>query len=162
MRGTMDVYTTTEYIPDDSDGIFLAGPTVRDQETINGWRLEAIDLFSKIDFEYDLYVPEFCRGQPLYWTYERQVMWELKALQKARIILFWIPRSNELPARTTNIEFGEYINSNKIVVGCPDSAIHMEYIRSRCKFNGIPVHNELQTAVMMAKAMFESRRMLWG
>ena len=37
-----------------------------------------------------------------------QTMWESAAMHLASAIVMWIPRSKEHPARTTNIEFGEW------------------------------------------------------
>ena len=46
----------------------------------------------------------------------------------ASVILFWIPRSEKNPARTTNIEFGEWYKKEGVYIGWPDDAIHNEYI----------------------------------
>jgi hypothetical protein len=148
-----------ELPPETSDGIFLAGPTMRDVDELAGWRKEAFEIFEE-KFKCDLYIPEFRDGKASDWTYDRQVLWEISLLAHARVIMFWIPRSTELPAFTTNIEFGEWVNSGKVVIGCPDDAEKMDYIRTRCKFSGIPVHKTLKETVEAAMAMFQARRLL--
>lgn len=158
MKGMMEVYQTLEFPPITSDGIFLAGPTARDIDKLCGWRKGAFEIFDE-EFKCDLYIPEFRNGKTSDWTYDRQVIWEISLLNHARVIMFWIPRSEELPAFTTNIEFGEWVNSGKIVVGCPDGAEKMDYIRTRCKFNNIPVHKTLKETVEAAIAMFQARKL---
>ncbi len=64
-----------------------------------------------------LVIPEYMTEFPNDWNYSRQVSWERKWLELADIIVFWIPRSEELPAYTTNIEIGQYLLSDKIIVG---------------------------------------------
>lgn len=58
----------------------------------------------------------------------QQTEWERTAMHCASAIVFWIPRSEKNPARTTNIEFGEWYKKNNVFVGWPDGAVHNEYI----------------------------------
>ena len=161
MKGMLEVYQTLEWPAKESDGIFLAGPTQRDANKLDGWRKKAFDIFDEKEFKHDLYIPEFRDGKPPGWTYDRQVLWEMSLLAHARVIMFWIPRSEKLPAFTTNIEFGEWANSGKkIVVGCPAEAERMEYIRTRCKLNGVPVHGTLEETVEAAISIFQASRLV--
>ena len=69
----------------------------------------------------------------------------------ASAIVFWIPRSSKHPARTTNIEFGEWYKQPHVFVGWPDDAIHNEYIEVKLKEQGktrySTLHDVLREAV---------------
>ena len=107
--------------------IFLAGPTPRSSSVLS-WRPTAVDILSSIDFHGFVFVPE--RND---WTvkfdYVDQIEWELAGLLHCGVIAFWVPRDTEtMPAFTTNVEFGMYINSGKILYGRPDGAPHTRYL----------------------------------
>lgn len=56
-------------------------------------------------------------------------MWEREALTEATIIMFWIPRSlPDMPAFTTNVEFGYWLHSGKVIYGRPDDASKIKYL----------------------------------
>lgn len=146
---------TLEKIPENKTIIFLAGPTYR---TIVGdnkilptiWREEAINKLREQGYNDYICVPEF-RDILEDWTYSRQVDWEKEALVKSKVILFWIPREvKTLPAFTTNIEFGEWMHSGKIVVGAPKEATHMRYIIEKCSRLNIPYSETLDNCVYAA------------
>ncbi len=130
-------YVLDKMMEDSTNSIFLAGPTYRVTKgnvVPKGWRAEALNILEEKGFDGVVYVPEYSDVQPADWTYSRQVDWERTALSISKIILFWIPRDiKTLPAFTTNIEFGEWLNSGKIVVGAPSNAAHIRYIKERCK-----------------------------
>jgi hypothetical protein len=102
-----------------------------------------------------LYTPEW-NTKPEGWTYEKQLLWEVKHLNTAHIILFWIPRSEDLPAFTTNIEFGENLHSGRIVVGSPPEASHIRYLQTRCKLLDIPWHTTLGSCCHAALEMLHA------
>ena len=94
--------------------IFLAGPTPRDKE-ITSWRNEACKILEKLNFDGLVYIPEYSSWKPKA-DYVDQAMWERKALTNASIIVFWIPRKlPEMPAFTTNVEFGYWLHTNKVI-----------------------------------------------
>lgn len=139
------IYYTCEE-PTQAGGIFLAGPSLREDQKGVSWRPDVIRILRMIKIRPVIYVPEYRDGiQPEGWTYEKQVEWEVKCLALARTILFWIPRSEKLPAFTTNIEFGEWLHSDKIVIGWPKEATRMEYIRHRCKMKGMTIHHGINS-----------------
>lgn len=108
-------------------GIFLAGPTPRDKSVIS-WRIDAINKIIDLGFEGVIYSPENSDGSPKA-DYVDQAVWERKALTEASVIVFWIPRELEtMPAFTTNVEFGYWINRNKIVYGRPEHARKTKYL----------------------------------
>ena len=56
-------------------------------------------------------------------------MWEREALTDATVIVFWIPRKlPEMPAFTTNVEFGYWLRSGKVIYGRPDDAAKIKYL----------------------------------
>jgi len=61
----------------------------------------------------------------------RQTDWEWASLDKASVIMFWIPRKlPEMPGFTTNIEFGMFMSSapEKVILGFPETAEKMRYL----------------------------------
>lgn len=55
--------------------------------------------------------------------------WEREALTEATTIIFWIPRQlTDMPAFTTNVEFGYWLHSNKVVYGRPDNSEKNRYL----------------------------------
>lgn len=107
--------------------IFLAGPTPRGAQE-NSWRKDACYQLEELGFDGVVYVPEYSSWKPKE-DYVNQAMWERNALTEATIILFWIPRKlPELPAFTTNVEFGYWLPSKKVIYGRPDNASKIKYL----------------------------------
>ena len=102
--------------------IFLAGPTVRgNQLHLISWRYEAVDFFAKIGFEGTLVIPEFSDRRMSDKDRPELPLWEYNGLKRADCILFWIPRTRELIALTTNWEHGLWVGRemNKVILGYP-------------------------------------------
>lgn len=129
-----------------SPAIFLAGPTPRTAE-VPSWRPKAIELFKHQGFEGSIFIPEAQSG--VYTSYIHQVEWEFHHLEKADKILFWIPRNlKTMPAFTTNVEFGLYVKSGKIIYARPDSAPKNKYLDALYqKFNDTPIFDSLEAAI---------------
>ena len=156
-----NVYTVRDVLPDPNlpsnfvkPSIFLAGPIERRKEGVAPklprWRDEAKKHLEKQKERWRVFDPEW-ETKPVGWSYEKQVSWEVTALQAAGIILFWIPRKlPELPAFTTNIELGEWLHSGKIVVGAPKDAPHTKYAETRCRWEGVPWRNDLEELCLAA------------
>ena len=107
--------------------IFLAGPTPRDVNTLS-WRPDVCQKLEKMGFDGVAYVPEYSDGKPMK-DYMHQVEWEREALTQASIILFWIPRKlPEMPAFTTNVEFGYWLHTGKVLYGRPESSSKNRYL----------------------------------
>lgn len=84
-------------------------------------------------------------------SYDEQVAWELEALKQASIIVFWIPREIEtMPAFTTNVEFGFWAQSGKVMLGAPTNAPKMKYLRELAKRYSIPTYNDLDSILAAA------------
>ncbi len=107
--------------------IFLAGPTPRGENAIS-WRTDAIQILKQLNFDGLVYVPEYSTWKPKE-DYVDQAMWERDALTNATVIAFWIPRQlPDMPAFTTNVEFGYWLHSGKIIYGRPDEASKIKYL----------------------------------
>ncbi len=133
-------------------GIFLAGPSPRSAEDIN-WRPGAVDTLKEIGFTGIVYVPLPRDGN---WSpeYDAQVSWELKYLEGATCIAFWIPRDlNYLPGFTTNVEFGLYVRSGKIILGYPVGAPKMKYLDLLAKKFKVPIKHTLRDTLIKAVQM---------
>lgn len=126
--------------------IFLAGPTPRDI-SVKSWRPDFISALEKKGFKGSIYAPENrVLGSP--YDFNKQISWEVKGLNKANLVVFWIPRNlKDMPAFTTNIEFGEFMHSNKIVVGFPPESVNNRYIGKRCKMHKIPLFDSIEKMV---------------
>jgi hypothetical protein len=109
--------------------IFLAGPSPRGNSDYD-WRPEALDCLSSASFAGTVYVPLPRNGLYLPdYDHNAQVDWELKYLEDCDAIAFWIPRDVlKLPGFTTNVEFGLFVRTGKIVLGYPLEAQKMKYL----------------------------------
>lgn len=129
--------------------VFLAGPSPREERHYN-WRPEAIELLQRIDFDGAVFIPLPRDGNWLD-DYDAQVAWELKYLDRATAIAFWIPRDREnLPAFTTNVEFGMFVKSGKIALGYPKKAIKMRYLHALAEMEGVPIATTLEATIQHA------------
>ena len=107
--------------------IFLAGPTPRNNNVIS-WRTEACNKLEELGFDGVVYVPEYSTWKPKT-DYVDQAMWERQALSEATVILFWVPRKlPDMPAFTTNVEFGYWLHSGKVIYGRPNDAEKIKYL----------------------------------
>lgn len=128
--------------------IFLAGPCPR-KNYEEDWRNEAIEYLKEAGFDGVIFNPTnpyYDASDPLY--LEKQTMWEQKAIHMSDKIVFWIPRTEEHPALTTNIELGEFLteeNIDKILIGMPDFAIKNNYIKIRLKMLNKYYDTDLKT-----------------
>ncbi len=131
--------------------IFLAGPTYRGDKS-KSWRKEALLLLEELKYDGVVIIPEpqsdIIDDKLL--EYNTTVEWERKMINACDIILFWIPRSDELPGFTTNIEYGNFINSQKIVVGSPIDAPKVRYLQSMANELKMPWFDTLKDTLSYA------------
>lgn len=144
--------------------IFLAGPTPRDED-VDTWRPEALAILEELGYDGTVYVPE-SEDWKKHDRYDDQVEWEWQALDMGAVILFWIPRDlaltkkgeMKMPAFTTNVEFGLYARSGKCLLGAPENAAKMGYLRKLAKRTGMELHTGLRESLIAAvertKTMF--------
>lgn len=134
-------------LPDDDTiknhgGIFLAGPTSRNQLIEMNWRKEAVRLLRDFGFRGWIYVPENRGGYGKEWNrnlsgefdapeWETKRLWEHPA---TRAKVFWIPRDDhELFGLNTNWEAGyacgvivQGAPVEEIFIGWPEKANRMK------------------------------------
>ena len=129
--------------------IFLAGPTPRDPGT-KSWRPEALVLLQELGFDGHVFVPEDRNGG-FHGDYTHQVQWETDALNMADVIVFWVPREmGTMPALTTNIEWGKWADSGKAILGAPDWAVSMRYLKWQANEYKVPLYVDLKTTLARA------------
>ena len=124
----MKIIHSDQQIPDDiKPAIFLAGPTPRLSKPCPSWRPEALAILEK-EFAGTVLIPEYSTYRPMR-SYDEQVEWEWKGLNACDVVVFWVPRCLEtMPAFTTNVEFGYYIDKKTSVYGRPDGSAKNTYL----------------------------------
>nr|WP_042184377.1 nucleoside 2-deoxyribosyltransferase domain-containing protein [Kibdelosporangium sp. MJ126-NF4] len=129
--------------------IFLAGPTPR-RDDVPSWRPEALAEIERQwtrDGTLVVFVPEPPDGTR-YPSYDDQIAWEERWLDAADGILFWVPREmSTLPGLTTNIEFGRYESSGRVVLGAPETAQHVRYMQHHARQRGARVTSTLPETI---------------
>ena len=114
--------------------LFLAGPTPRN-ENVTSWRPQALEILNDLDFSGIVYVPE---DQIKIGTVDhyKHFLWEQEALENADLVVFWVPRKlPDMPAFSTNVEFGYWLRTKKVIYGRPDDAEHIGYLDKLYKFS---------------------------
>lgn len=166
------IYYSDENIDNiEKGGLFLAGPTPRDETTIS-WRIEALEYLKEYDG--NIFIPERKNGWDNF-DYVDQIDWELNAMDKSEHLMFWIPRNLQtMPAFTSNIEFGYNIKNRDFFYGRPDDAPKCRYLdvlykkhkslpilnslKSLCEFIIMKQHFDLRTAKHIATVLNYSRK----
>jgi nucleoside 2-deoxyribosyltransferase len=129
--------------------LYLAGPTPRNAEVCS-WRPQALQLLESMAYDGVVFIPESQDGQRR-GDYDRQMTWELDAMRRSDIILFWVPAEREtLPAYTTRVEFGLQVNSGKVILGIPQNAYKARYMEKLAKKYRITAHDTLEETVEAA------------
>ena len=106
--------------------IFLAGPTPRSVD-VKSWRPEAIKILRDLKFDGTVLIPEHKSSGNF--NYLNQVEWEWEGLEGCSKIVFWVPRDlKTMPAFTTNVEFGSYVRSGRVIYGRPDNSPKNDYL----------------------------------
>ncbi|GIF97673.1 hypothetical protein [Catellatospora citrea] len=129
--------------------VFVAGPMPRDPVTPS-WRPEALRLITQhwsVDGSLVVFVPEprDRHRPPVGYVHQ---LWEDRWMSVVDAILFWVPR--ELPATpglTTNVEFGRYEGSGRVVLGMPPHAQSVRYLRHFADLHEAPVADTLPETV---------------
>jgi 8-oxo-dGTP pyrophosphatase MutT (NUDIX family) len=108
--------------------VFLVGPTPRAETGGESWRPAMIEALRQAGYDGVVYVPETEDGQWKH-SYTDQIAWEQKYLHQCDVVIAWVPRDLEtMPAFTTNVEFGEFVASGKLIYGRPDGAPKTRYL----------------------------------
>jgi len=134
--------------------IFLAGPTPRKSDVVS-WRPKAIEILKEAGFDGTVLIPER-KDWSVQFDYTDQVQWERIGLELASTILFWVPRHMEdMPALTTNIEFGYWVakSPERVLYGRPNDAPNNRYLDWLiCQENkdAVVIYNDLKSLLLVA------------
>lgn len=164
------VYYGSKIDPDvmrEVGSIFLAGPSPREAR-VQSWRPAAIETLKAFNFEGYVFIPEHDNGMAIPegqpgMTKQDLWEWEQQALEVAHVIAFWVPREKStLPGLTTNIEFGMWMTSGKVVFGAPKMAEDVGYMRYVCEKQNIKqadtLHGTMHLAVLANVLGLTARR----
>lgn len=128
------VYSQEPFPKDEMKSIFLAGPVPRKEYELS-WKNEALEILDSMGYNGVVYIPENRNPEQKEGNFDLQAQldWEYSCMCACDAIVFWIPREMrpdfEMIGLTTNVEFGRFLNSNKLFCGCPDEAPRMEYLK---------------------------------
>ena len=133
--------------------IFLAGPTLQ-MGGVPSWRKAAAAYLESAGFDGKVFTPEPFKGRLDLSQADRQIAWEWEALNQATVVVFWVPRElATMPAFTTNIEFGLFAGSSKVLLGFPESAVKIRYLHRLARRYSIPVYPSLESMLDAAVEM---------
>lgn len=146
----MEIVYAPESLPTrQKKAIFLAGPTPRSAD-VPSWRPTAIEQLKAYGYDGIVFVPEPRDGK-FTASYDEQVGWEDRGLNRADVILFWIPRDKTtMPGFTTNDEYGFWKGRDpaKVVLGAPEDAVNVRYQRDYATKFSIPQEKTLAAACL--------------
>lgn len=147
----MKIIYAQQAIPNQiSKSIFLAGPSLRPGQEGISWRIKAIEILETLEYDGVVFVPEFEGGKfDDNFNWDNQVKWEDRCLKMADNILFNINRDidNNLLGLTTNTEFGQWMDSGKVVLVAPLNADKVEYQKDKAKQFKIPTYQDLYSGI---------------
>jgi ADP-ribose pyrophosphatase YjhB (NUDIX family) len=146
------VVHANEEAPDAWDAaVFLAGPTPR-QRHVASWRPEAIEILRRrwtVDGRLVVFVPE-AREWGLRDDTD-QVEWEERGLNLADVVAFWVPRDlATMPAFTTNVEWGMWHASGRVVFGAPPGSPKNSYLLRYANTFRVPTATTLPATLQAA------------
>lgn len=122
--------------------IFLAGPNPRYKNgdvVLRTWRHDVLEELERIGYDGHVFIPmpigsfygETVSGAVA--DYDHQIEWEDAAMMRADVILMWVDRTSTLRGMTTNIEFGRYLDSGRLIYGRPENADGCRYLDEQIK-----------------------------
>ncbi|QQG45198.1 MAG: hypothetical protein HYW89_04340 [Candidatus Sungiibacteriota bacterium] len=149
------IYTREPFPTHVKKSIFLAGPTPR-KRTTPSWRIPgAIKILEELGYDGHVFIPENRDGPREEdinnQEYKHQIAWERIGLNRADLIVFWVPRNlTTMPAFTTNVEFGLWVRSGKIVYGAPPDLPRNKYLELTADRQDVPRFQTLKDTLDFA------------
>jgi 8-oxo-dGTP pyrophosphatase MutT (NUDIX family) len=152
MLGFTVVYALEEPPAIFAKSIFLAGPTPRDPEAPS-WRPDAIHALQDAGYDGVVFVPEERSGTRR-GDYADQAGWEKRCQDMSDCVLFWVPRNMQtMPALSTNVEFGDWMESGRVVFGAPPEAVKNRLLHYHADRLDIPTADTLEGTATLAIEM---------
>ena len=146
------------------NAIFLAGPCPR-RDYNDDWRFDAFDILEKLNFDGTVITPTNDHYVEMKGVNDnmlmKQTQWEFEAMHKATAIVFWIPRSEEHPAFTTNLELGQWWGKPGVYVGFPDDSWKNEYIDCRLEMMKQKRYKSLEEMLKAVVTDLDSPAQTW-
>jgi ADP-ribose pyrophosphatase YjhB (NUDIX family) len=135
----MKIIYAGENIPESFEkSLFLMGPSPR-MKIVKSWRPKMLKYLQQIGYDGVVFVPERKSGK---YEVKEQIEWEQNAINMSDLIVAWVPRQmNRMVGLTTNVEFGLYLNSGKLLYGRPTWShrnTYLDYIYKQ-KLNENPI-----------------------
>jgi len=150
------VYALQDPPAEFKSSVFLVGPTPRANTGGESWRPAMIEALREAGYDGVVYVPEPEDGDTWAPDYENQIAWETRYLERADLLLAWVPRDLEtMPGFTTNFELGEYWSSGRLLYGRPKYAEKMRYLDERAEMAEMPIYSSLKELAEGAVAKVE-------
>lgn len=130
--------------------IYLVGPVPRKTGEVR-WHLEAIAALQAYRFDGAVIVPRTLDERAIQESDERQLSWEFQAQCRADVLLFWVPRDLvDMPGLTTNLEWGMWYDTGKVVIGIPPGAALTLPLRHAAQRAALEVCDTLDGTVQSA------------
>jgi 8-oxo-dGTP pyrophosphatase MutT (NUDIX family) len=132
--------------------IFLAGPTPRDPN-VPSWRPDALRALRETGYDGVVFVPEERSGTRR-GDYIDQADWEKQCQNMSDCVLFWVPRDMKtMPALSTNVEFGDWMDSGRMVFGAPSWAVKNRLLQYHADRLDVPSADTIEGTVNLAIKM---------
>jgi hypothetical protein len=140
-----------EPLPDRWDAsVYLCGPTEADPRA--DWRRTAVEALTR-QRPAGGGVLAVLYPEPLTGTlpFAAHVEWEEIALSAADVIAFFVPRRMlDLPGLITNVKWGRFQESGRVVLGAPDDAERNGYLLHFARGNGVYAGNSVEDTMKAA------------
>lgn len=123
--------------------IFLAGTMPHQGQA--DWREQVIQALKETEYDGIVFNPDYSAiPENSRLNYGDQILWEITAMKSSAIVCFWIDREFPThPGLTTNVEFGYWVRSSKVLYGRPhddEKCFYLDYVY-RLEQNREPVES---------------------